>query len=243
MKLFFVSLFITISFGASAEVIKCPVDNFVVFPRESIKFLKQFTLVFMAIKISSAAGSEKPVLIKAGTSLGVALVEGRGLAVGDIIKTKAGQTVELKFFMPTEQTITIGENSEVRIKELANSNCQSAFEILQGRITSEGTHAQIQEIKNCASEISTQNTEVRPTGTKYSVDLSEAISEASGETTQTENYSVEKGSIQIKLRRAPTKPQSVRIAKNGSFQLRAGQKAKVKINSKTKLADVQVVEP
>ncbi len=243
MKIFFVLLLILNSLGVSAETIKCPVENFVVFPRESIRFLKQFPQVFMTMKILNTADSEKPIYIKAGTQLGVPLVEGRGLAVGDIIKTRPGQTVELKFFMPSAQTITIGENTEVRIRALADSNCQSAFEILQGRITSEGTHAQIQEIKNCASEISTQNAEVRPTGTKYSVDLSEAISEANGETVQTENYSVEKGSIQIKLRRATAKSKSVRIAKNGSFQLKAGQKAKVKINTKTKLADVQVVEP
>jgi hypothetical protein len=243
MRPLVVILFLSFSIKVSAEAVKCPVENFVVFPRESIKFLKQFPQIFMAVKTSNTVGDEKPVLIKAGVPLGVPLVEGRSLAAGDVIKTKSGQTVELKFFMPTAQTITIGENSEVRIKELADSNCQSAFEILQGRITSEGTHAQIQEIKNCASEMSTQSSDIRPTGTKYSVDLSEAISEANGETIQTENYSVEKGSIQIKLRRASIKPKSVRLAKNGSFQLRAGQKAKVKINSKTKLADVQVVEP
>ncbi len=243
MKMFFVLAFMLNTLRVGAETMKCPVENFVVFPRESIHFLKQFPQVFMTMKISNTAGSEKPTLTKAGAQTDMPLVEGRGLAVGDIIKTKPGQTVELKFFMPTAQTITIGENSEVRIRELADSNCQSAFEIMRGRITSEGTHAQIQEIKNCASEISTQNTEVRPTGTKYSVDLSEAIAEASGEPIQTENYSVEKGSIKIKLRRSTVKSKDVRVAKNGSFQLKAGQKAKVKINSKTKLADVQVIEP
>lgn len=243
MKVVFKFLIILFSFSTQASVIKCPIENYVVFPRESLKMLKIFPKAFMAVKINNSINTEKPMLIKTGTQVAVPFAEGSSLGAGDIIKTKPGQTVELKFFMPTAQMITIGENSEVRIRALADLNCQSAFEILQGRITSEGTHAQIQEIKNCASEISTQNAEVRPTGTKYSVDLSEAISEANGEAVQTENYSVEKGSIQIKLRRASTKSQSVRIAKNGSFQLKAGQKAKVKINSKTKLADVQVVDP
>lgn len=245
MKVFFKFLVLFFSIFAQAEVVKCPVDNFVVFPRETAELLRQFPQAFMTMKIQNSTDSNKPGLIKKGSTKEISLVEGQGVGVGDIIKTKFGQTVELKFFMPTAQTITIGENSEVRIKELASLNCQSAFEILKGRITSEGTHAQIQEIKNCAAEIQTQNAEVRPTGTKYSVDLSEAIAEASGEPIQTENYSVEKGSIEVKLRSATpsSKSKSVRVAKNGSFQLKAGQKAKVKINSKTKLADVQVVEP
>lgn len=245
-KLIFVFFLFTTQFS-SGEVIKCPVENFVVFPQAAARMLKLFPQSFMTVKISSAVETEKPVLIKKGTSNPLSLVAGQGLSAGDIIKTSAGQTIELKFFMPSEQTITIGENSEVRIRAMADLNCQSAFEILKGRITSEGTHAQIQEIKNCMAEITTENSEVRPTGTKYSVDLSEAISEASGESVQTENYSVEKGSIQIKLRRSgfTVKPtsKSVKIAKNGAVKLSSGQKAKVKINTKTKLADVQVVEP
>jgi hypothetical protein len=243
MKVFFKFLIITLSLSAQAGVVKCPVENYVVFPRESLKILKIFPKIFMATKINKSIDVEKPMLIRKGTQVAVSLVEGSSLSAGDIIKTKKGQTVELKFFMPTEQTITIGENSEVRINVLANLNCHSAFEISKGRITSEGRHDQIEEIKNCASEFKTENTEIRPKGTKYSVDLSEAISEANGETLQTENYSVENGSIQIKLRKTIAKSKSVRIAKNGSFRLRAGQKAQVRINSKNKLADVQVVEP
>lgn len=230
---------------ANAENVKCQIQNFVVFPREITTLLKRFPQVFMTMKITSPSDIDKPTLIKKDNLNEVTLVEGRGLSVGDVIKTKSGQTVELKFFMPTEQTIKIGENSEVRVSEIANLKCQSAFEIIKGSITSEGTHSQMQEIQNCAAEIQTQNSEVRPTGTKYSVDLNEAIAEASGEVVQTESYSVEKGSIEVRLKIAipASKSKTLRIAKNGSFKLKAGQKAKVKTNSKTKIADVQVIEP
>ncbi len=169
---------------------------------------------------------------------------------GDILETKTGEKIILRYFMPIEAKIILDSNSKIEILNLPLEKCGSSIRLLKGKLTSDGDHQNF--LKNeCSADTVTDAAEVFCTGTKYSVDLSEAIAEASGEPVQTVNYSVESGSIRIKLKKIKiSKLTKYKKTKNNSddsaedsFELVARQKAKVKVNNKTKLADVEVIEP
>lgn len=169
--------------------------------------------------------------------------------IGDFLETKAREKIILRYFIPISAQIILEPNSKIEVLSIPTEKCGSSIKLLKGKLTSDGDHQKI--IKNeCPPDTATDEAEVFCTGTKYSVDLSEAIAEASDEPLRTENFAVESGSIKIKLRKAKiNKSAKYKSANNNqddnseSLELKANQKAKVKINKKTKFADVEVVEP
>jgi len=159
------------------------------------------------LRCETASGILNPILAEpAMKSLKnfISAARALGMVSGDQIKTLVGQTTTLHFLKPTEHSITILENSVVEMRAPLVPGCQGALLISRGRVISEGEHGAVEKNKKCLTqaEIETPNTEVIPRGTKYSVDLNSAIAEANGESIiETENYSVEKGSIQIKSKK------------------------------------------
>lgn len=180
-----------------------------------------------------------------GTSNGMRL----SVKTGDVLETKNNEKIILRYFMPISAQITLEPNSKIEILSLPTDKCGSSIKLHKGKLTSDGDHKKI--IKNeCPPDTATDEAEVYCTGTKYSVDLSDAIAEASGEPVQTESFAVESGSIKIKLKKAKVnKLSKFKSANNNeednreNIEIKANQKAKVKINKKTKLADVEVIEP
>ncbi len=247
MRKVFKIIFITLLFQAQflrAENVICSQKNFIVVPEFTLRTLRALNVAFMAYE-SVPSNNKHPQITKAKSSTAVNLLSGTSVNVGDKIETGPGQKVMLRFFLPIEQIITIDENTIVEVNALPTQDCTSIINVTKGKVTTEGEHKNIQATEKCFAkpEIQTPAAEIKPNGTKYSVDLNSAIAEASGDTIQEENYAVEKGSIQIKLKKARPNKKSERIAKNGTFNLKAGQKAKVKINEKTQVADIEVIEP
>ncbi len=227
-----------------ADYVVCRQKNFVVVPAQTLKNLKALNVAFMAYE-SVPSNNQYPQITKAISFKSTNLMSGTSVNAGDKIETGPGQKVTLRFFMPIEQIITIDENTIVEVNALPTADCTSIINVTKGKVTTEGEHKNIQATEKCFNqpEVQTPAAEIKPNGTKYSVDLNSAIAEANGETIQEENYAVEKGSIQIKLKKARPNKKSERIVKNGTFNLKAGQKAKVKINKKTQFADIEVIEP
>jgi hypothetical protein len=243
MKAIFFTLLFQIQISWAQNII-CSQPNFVVVPQSTLKMLHSLGQAFMAYESTPSNNKYAQITKAIGASV-QNLKSGASVNVGDKIETGPGQKVVLRFFMPIEQKITIEENSTVLVNALPTDECISLITVTKGKVTTEGEHENIQATEKCLTktEVQTSNVEISPKGTKYSVDLSAAIAEANGEPIQEENYTVEKGSIQIKLKRARPNKKSEQIAKNGTFKLKAGQKAKVKINQRTKVADIEVIEP
>ena len=161
--------------------------------------------------------------------------------------------------MPSAQDLTIGENSKLTVNNFSDVPGKSLIIVHQGKVVFEGEHRKkitdpLEEgygAESEGSDVGTPLCETTAIGTKYSVDLNDAIAEASGSDVQTENYAVEKGEIKIKIRHInkfaklniKSKRKDFKVSKNGTFRLRAGQKARVKVNQKTKVADLEVIEP
>lgn len=170
---------------------------------------------------------------------------------GEILKTGPNEKREIHFLTPFEHKIFIEENSEIIISKLPTATCGVQIFLQKGKVTSSGEHKFINDISPCVdqSEIETENVSITPTGTKYSVDLNDAIAESRGETVNTkmEKYFVESGGITVKLKKIKPNARSQRIAKNGKFKVKAGKKAIVKVsrkaNKKIKVADIEVLEP
>ncbi len=150
-------------------------------------------------------------------------------------------------FQNFSQKFEIQENSEVEIIKSADANTSTRLKLLRGSLTVEGEH------RREFVEIETEIAEITPLGTKYSVDLNEAISEASGENERPESYAVAQGEIKISLKRikkvkvvkidSKSKSKKSIVAQNKSFKLKAGQKAKARVDKKTQIATVEIVEP
>ena len=167
--------------------------------------------------------------------------------VGERITTGPKQNFTLMYSVPLTQKFEVQENSEIEIIKSAGANAPTRIKLLKGSVTSEGEHRQE------FVEIETEMAEVTPLGTKYSVDLNEAIAEASGENEHSESYTVAQGEIKISLKRAKkvsvvkvnskTKTKKNIVAKNNSFKLKAGQKAKARVDKKTQIATVEILEP
>jgi hypothetical protein len=209
----------------------CSSSSALAVPRE-IKNIMQFFgkhgIVFTAKKDTAADGKFETLLPM--------------FKIGETIETKDSEFIKLEYFIPIQASIIIGPNSKIKILAVPTEKCGSSIEIISGTVVADGDHQKL-NVEECPPDSVTNSAEIKCLGTKYSVDLSSAIAEASGEPIQEENYAVEKGSIQIKLKRAVSGKKSRSIAKDGSFKLKARQKAKIKIYKKSQVADIEIIEP
>lgn len=165
-----------------------------------------------------------------------------------------GQIIEL---LP-KTTLTVLQYN----KSVDQKICHLSFELQSGGATFTSDH-QARE-KDCTLseeifEVATRSIEITPIGTKYSVDLNQAIAELNGEPTDVdENVSVQKGQVKIRLVRAK-KSKTAKIAgqkvsrkklatlNDGQDEkpliVKAGRKARVKKSKKDRLADIQIIYP
>ena len=262
MKIFFIG-FILLCIQSQTFATSCGSINTFPGPADAKKFIKMLGPIFKTIEITDSNKAEqktKPIqLTQKSTGKEINLLAGETINPGDVITTGKNQTVTLTFFMPQKHNVKIQENSKLRINNFTDEPGESLFDIQAGgfefespddrRVTDPDQDGyDPNEPSTFSSPLSERGTHI---GTKYSVDLNDAIAEASGSDIQTETYSVDKGSIKIKLRRAnkftklniKSKRKDFKVSKNGVFKLKAGQKARLKVNRKTKVADIEVIEP
>lgn len=137
------------------------------------------------------------------------IIKGETLKVGQVIETKDGESKTITFTHPVEVQFSLEENTKIEIFQMPTDYCGPKLKQLQGSLISDGIHS---ETENCEYEVETPNFYLNPVGTKYSssVDLSEALAELNGE--NTENFSVEKGSLEVKLVKVSSKSKIKKIS-------------------------------
>lgn len=173
------------------------------------------------------------------------------------ISSKAGSA---QVYIPTTgQLVEVAPATTLKVLRYNKSSdqkiCNLSFELQSGRAEFTSDH-QARE-KQCvpvqdAFEVTTGTVEITPVGTKYSVDLNQAIAEANGEVYNEEEVAVRNGSVKIRLVKVK-KSSASKKAKNtvasNDFEdekpiiVKAGKKAKVKKSKKDRMADIQIVYP
>lgn len=209
-------------------------------------------------------------LINGGSTAVVINDKGEDVKIDENLVLKPGMTItantnNAKVYLPTTgQTIELSPKTTVKVvqynKSAEQKICHLSFEIQSGRAEFSSQHQERE--KDCKPsdpdtfEVATSNVEITPIGTKFSVDLNQAIAELNGEKYDAdETVSVKKGSVKIRLVRIKKAPASVgrakksRVAANDEFAdhkpviVKAGRKAKIKKSKKDRLADIVIVYP
>lgn len=189
------------------------------------------------------------------------------LTIGTTFYAKGGPVTII--IPQTGQKIILDQNSEIQLAEIftdktENIKCMYAFSLLKGSVTMDGNHNNhcVDEKKEIdLAEIHTDQISITPLGTKYSVDLNQAVAEMNGEKYddtanvkigddgfKSQKISVEKGSVAIKLRKVkPSK--NIKVTYNDDdydedkIVLKPKAKAKTKKGKKDRVADIEIVYP
>ncbi len=211
-------------------------------------------------------------LISGAPFLVVKNEKGEDVKIDDNMVLTPGMTItastdKAKVYIPsTGQMIELLPKTAIKIlrynKSLDEKICHLSFELHSGKATFSSDHKARE--KDCKAseenfEVATSSIEITPVGTKYSVDLNQALAELNGEPADTdENVSVQKGQVKIRLVKlkkgsvrkvAAKKSKSKNIAAldDGADEkpliVKAGRKARVKKSKKDRMADIQIVYP
>lgn len=211
-------------------------------------------------------------LISGASSLSVKNEKGEDVKIDENMVLTPGTTIKTntdkaKVYIPsTGQTVALLPKTKIKViqynKSLDEKICHLSFELQNGEATFSSDH-QARE-KDCKAseenfEVTTSSIEITPIGTKYSVDLNQAIAELNGEPRDSdENVSVQKGQVKIrlvklkkskvaKLTSKKSKGKKLAALDDGSDEkpliVKAGRKAKVKKSKKDRMADIQIVYP
>lgn len=211
---FVIICFYVVATANRATAMLCDIRN--------TSFEKEFhqTLSFMPKTLFTLEATGKKQVYIAESDKGLlkmkkSLPEDVPLKDGQIIETGKKSELKISFFIPVKHTFIIAENSQIEIIKNPNDKCGAVIKVLKGKMTAESTSTDKQPLvkieadglKNtqiCSKEgeVHTQNVMIRPVGTKYSVDLSEAINESSGGITKVETYEVEEGKILIRPKKS-----------------------------------------
>jgi hypothetical protein len=212
------------------------------------------------------------------------------VSVGERIKTQQKEETTISFSKPYKINFRLYPDSEIEILKLPTEECGPQIKLIKGKIESAGNHP-ISE--KCSFEIETEEAFIQPTGTTYLAEsgaLVEALAELNGEEVPSrhnlvgvgqtgtievgtqEKYSVEKGSIKIKLKRisknkfknpikiaklenkkikskkslAKNKDKKRFLAYNEKIKLKKGSSLSVKRKKsmkKTQTAELEIIDP
>lgn len=149
------------------------------------------------------------------------MIKGETLQVGQILETKDGETKVITFTHPFPVQFYLESNTKIEITEMPNASCGPKLKQHHGDVTSDGSHP---KSDLCDYEIETPSFYLNPIGTRYisSVDLNEALAELNGE--NTENISVEKGSIEVKLVKISSKSKVKKISYSSTTKSKGSSK-------------------
>ena len=210
-------------------------------------------------------------LVNGGSNLTITNAKGEEIKIDESLVLIPGMSIssnsgQAKIFIPTTgQTVELKPQTTLKVVQYNKSAdqkiCHLSFEMQSGQ--AEFTSEHQEQEKNCkpaevgAFEVATSLIEITPIGTKYNVDLNQAIAELNGEQLETEeNVSVKKGAVQIRLvkikktkvvKKSKSKKEVV-VSNDDSLEekpivVTAGRKAKVKKGKKDRMADIQIVYP
>lgn len=211
-------------------------------------------------------------LINGTSTLVVKNEKGEDVKIDEKMTLTPGMTItantdKAKVYIPsTGQMIELLPKTTIKVlqynKSAEQKICHLSFELQNGSATFSSDHEARE--KDCKPseenfEVATSSIEITPIGTKYSVDLNQAIAELNGEQTETdENVSVQKGQVKIRLVRLKkskiakasvkkTKGKKLATLDDGADEkpliVKAGRKARVKKSKKDRIADIQIVYP
>lgn len=202
-------------------------------------------------------------LISGSANLVVKNVQGKEIKVEDGLVLTPGMTIssiagKAQIFIPTTgQLVDVGPATTLKVLQYNKSSdqkiCNLSFELQRG--TAEFASKHQERAKECVLsketfEVTTGTIEITPVGTKYSVNLNQAIAEANGEVYNEEEVAVKNGQVKVrivKVKKSKSKKNSV--ASNNDFEtedpiiIKTGKKAKVKKSKKDRMADIQIVYP
>lgn len=217
-KQFQLVMSIILSMAAAKDVIAQSCETYdVKFEKGFYETLRSMPATVVAVEVSG----EKAVYVSdslEGLKDKKLLPEGMPLKEGQFVETGTKSELKLIFFIPTEHSFTISENSKIKIVKNPNQQCGVIIEAIKGKITAtskardklnseQKTTDVLKNVRACSieGEIQTENVTVRPVGTKYSVDLSESISQSDGDVTKVETYDVEEGKVLVRPKKSKEK--------------------------------------
>lgn len=212
-------------------------------------------------------------LINGGSTLVVKNAKGEDVKIDESLVLTPGMTMtsntdKAKVYIPaTGQTIELSPKTTIKVlqynKSAEQKICHLSFEMQSGSAVFSSEH-QARE-KDCKPaeenfEVATRTIEITPIGTKYSVDLNQAIADLNGESIDAdENVSVQKGQVRIRLvktKKSGSKKFAIKKSNGKKLAalddgaddykpliIKAGRKARVKKGKKDRLADIQIVYP
>lgn len=211
-------------------------------------------------------------LVTGASTLVVKNEKDEEVKIDDKLVLKPGMTItshlnKAQLQIPaTGQLVELSPNTTIKVLQYNKSSeqkiCQLSFKLEKGGATFSSAHQERE--KDCKPEVenfevATDSIEITPVGTKFSVDLNQAIAELNGEQVDTdENVSVQKGQVKIRLVRAKKGSGRTVVAKRAKGKkiaalddgaeekpliIKAGRKARIKKGKKDRLADIQIVYP
>lgn len=225
-------------------------------------------LIKIIQKTDSPATEYLPKTIMTGAhNLFVKNSDGKEIKTDEALVLSPGMTItaqsgKAKIYIPTTgQSIDLESGSTLKVLSYVKSKdqkiCSLSFELQSGKAEFSSNHQEREGQclpKENVFEVTTQKIEITPIGTKYSVDLNQAIAEANGETYNEEEVAVKNGQVKIRL----VKIKNKNVSKNKKTSLasndenydeekpiivKAGKKARVTKTKKDQLADIQIVYP
>lgn len=223
----------------------------------------------IAESYKSSATKEPPrAILSGGKSMIITNDKGENILVDENLRIQPGMKIysragRSQIYLPsTGQRIVLQEGAVIEVAALNKSAderiCSVSFEMQFGQANFSSNH--LEREKDCKPavadtfEVITNHVGVTPVGTKYNVDLSQALAELNGEKAfNSEEISVDKGSVKIRIvklkkSRRAAKEENVAV-RDFVFDdqkpviLQAGRKAKIKKEKKDRLADIQIVYP
>lgn len=225
----------------------------------------------IAEKVETPATKDLPKIIISGSdSLNVTSEQGEEILVDENLVIKPGMTITSKsgraqIIIPsTGQIVEFHPRTTLKVMQMNKSSeekiCSVSFKIESGRAQFSSNH--IERAKQCKPiqeetfEVVTNFVGITPIGTKYNVDLSQAIAELNGENySGDEEVSVDKGAVKVRLVKLKKNRKKFSIKEENlavndyvfddqkPVTIKAGKKARIKKGKKDRLADIQVVYP
>lgn len=225
-----------------------------------------------AIAEQSQAPADKSLpraIISGAGSLLITNENGEEVKIDSNLRLAAGMTIvaksgAAKIILPsTGQIIEMQPQTSLTVVQMNKSDeqkiCSVSFAQTSGsaQYTSDhlGREQQCKTSSNDVFEVVTPNVGIIPVGTKYNVDLNQAIAELNGEDYSSENIAVDKGAVKVRLiklkksrKNVQAKEENVAAAdyvfdEQKQVTVKAGKKARIKKSKKDRLADIQIVYP
>lgn len=228
----------TVAFSAvdvnTTTALLCDTKGSIYADKDLSNFLKKIPVLFTSLEVED--GQKELFLLRGNKK--VKIDNGTRIIAGDVIRTGSRQKLKVFFFMPTQTMFEIQENSEVVIRNLPDDECTGVLLLKAGQIIASGAHKQKSRCDE-RGEIHTPNAQISPEGTKYKVSVPSRKQRK--KFVKHETFEVSEGKIALRLKRLPTTARGT--APTRKYTIYSGQRARIKVNKKTKFAEIEYFTP